>query len=751
MKKIKILTYASVCALLSLVGFSACSSGDSAAAEPVTPSPNYNPVTDEVVAQFVFNLSLGNTPSMRMTSAATQAVNTETFRGIDKAGLFSYKQSTDGKHLATPENADKRFDIARILGRATITKDKSHRVIETSLPLNTNTLLFYGKAIRGTMTPEQEEQTGLTAKDVYGWLEKYTLANGDGDQDLKLSDTTFELQSRIEDHKEAFERIESLLAGIMTCIMNTNLAGENHVKLPKDECGWSEDIDVDKYPNVYWADFNSANGMSPIEHTHVLYALEVKMADAYREMTTIKQAQGELRAGYGTAILSTIQNLWSVVNEVRCATPFSVPEAVAKYMAERIHERIKQYFNGTVPSNGMNVTEVSYETMTNLITHFTSDTAWPTTADKRPDAAYYESIKGTKLVDFPQKSYRVPVGSTHYLFDKDKKQFYYVKNYNTSGVGDGTGFTVESYYYPPELLYFGNSPLRISNQEHKPEHYPDGVANWDDDKNWDTSSWTKNSHVTSATQSVAMVNDINYGTSLLKTTVSFGSSILRDNNHAIQKDKDPTITEEDEPDKRITADAGLFQLNGVIIGGQWKQVGWNFLPKGDKQGYVYDCDIASPDIPTPASTPNYTLVFDNYNALMAKQDKVYVALELINNGEMFFGEHGMIPHGGIFYLIGELDPNKAGLEKPTWPQHHPLPPYNADGSSIETARVFMQDYMTTANFVIGENSLKHAYMTVPDLRYSALTLGMSVDINWSTGIDFGDVILGGDGANNTGN
>ena len=489
--------------------------------------------------------------------------------------------------------------------------------------------------------------------------------------------------------------------------------------------------------------------MSPIETTHVLYALEVKMADAYREMTTIKNAQGELRAGYGTAILSTIQNLWSVVNEVRCATPFSVPEAVAKYMAERIHERIKQYFNGTVPSNGMNVTEVSYETMTNLITHFTSDTAWPTTADKRPNAAYYESIKGTKLVDFPQKSYRVPVGSTHYLFDKDKKQFYYVKNYNTSAVGDGTGFTVESYYYPPELLYFGNSPLRISNQEHKPEGYPDGVANWDDDKNWDTSTWTKNSHVTSATQSVAMVNDINYGTSLLKTTVSFGSSILRDNNHAIQHDKDPTITEEDEPDKRITADAGLFQLNGVLIGGQWKQVGWNFLPKGDKQGYVYDCDIASPDIPT--STPNYTLVFDNYNALMAKQDKVYVALELINNGEMFFGEHGMIPHGGIFYLIGELDPNKAGLEKPTWPQHHPLPPYNADGSSIETARVFMQDYMTTANFVIGENSLKHAYMTVPDLRYSALTLGMSVDINWSTGIDFGDVILGGDGANNTGN
>lgn len=749
MKKIKILAYAGALALLSVVGFSACSSGDSAALDSVEPSPNYNPGTNEVVAQFVFNVSMGNTPSMRMTSAATQAVNTETFRGIDNAGLFSYKQSQDGKHLATPVAADKRFDISRILSRAEITKDKSHRVIETSLPLNTNTLLFYGKAIRGTVTAEEEQETNLSAKDVYGWLEKYSLANGNADTDLDLSATTFELASRIEDHKDAFEKIETLLAGILTCIMNTNLAGDNHVFLPKER--YVFDVAVNEYPELYWSDFDDPNGMSPIEPGHVLYPLEFKLGDAYREMTTIKQAEGELRAGYGTAILSTIQNLWSVVNEVRCATPFSPAEAVAKYMAERIHERIKMYFNGEVPSNGMNVTGLAYESTQNIIKHFLQDDAWPTQAEERPAEAYFESVVNTLFAKFPQESYHVPVGATHYLFDKTKRQFYYVKNYNTSAVGDGTGFTVESYYYPPELLYFGNSPLRVSNTEHKPDQYPNGVSNWDDDTKWNTSDWVKNSHVTSTTQSVAMVNDINYGTSLLKTTISYGSSVLRDNNHAIQKAKDPTLTEEDEPDKRIYTDAGLFQLHGVLIGGQWKQVGWNFLPKGDKQGYVYDCAIASPDIPTPASTPNYTLVFDNYNSLLDKQDKVYIALELINNGEMFFGEHGMIPHGGIFYLIGELDPNKAGLEKPVWPAHHPLPPYNADGSSIETPRVFMQDYMTTANFVIGENSLKHAYMTVPDLRYSALTLGMSVDINWSTGIDFGDVILGGDGSNNTGN
>lgn len=748
MKTMKKLFYPSLIALVGITGLVACSSSDEAGVEP---GPNYVPETNEVVAQFVFNVSTGNTP-MRMTSAATQAVNTETFRGIDNAALFSYKQGSDGKHLAAASKADKRYDISRILGRSEITKDKSHRVIETSLPINTNTLLFYGKAIRGSVSTDEQENN-LSAKDVYGYLEKYSLAGGNTDQDLTLSATTFELCSRIEDNKENFEKIETLLAGVLTCIMNTNLAGDNHVDLSAER--YVFDVKKEDYPELYWADFNTANGKSPIETGHVLYPLEVKMADAYREMTTIKQSKGELRAGYGTAILSTIQNLWSVINEVRCATPFSVPEAVAKYMAERVHERIKGYFNGTVPSNGMNVTDVSYESQTNIIDHFLDDKAWPTTADPRPEKSYFDAISSTLFANFPQKTYHVPVGATHYLFDSDKKQFYYVKNYNTSAVGDHTGFTVSSYCYPPELLYFGNSPLRVSNSEQKPDAYPQGVTNWDNDANWNTAEWTKNSHVISTTQAVAMVNDINYGTSLLKTTISFGAEVLRDNNHAIQKEKDPDIGDNDEPDKKITADASLFQLNGVLVGGQWKKVGWDFIPQseGNEQGYVYDCAIASPDIPTPANKPNYTLVFDNYNAnpTGGKQDKVYVALELVNKGEMFFGEHGMIPKGGIFYLIGELDPNKAGLEKPTWPTHHPLPPYKADGSSIETVRVFMQDYMTTANFVIGENSLKHAYLTVPDLRYSALTLGLSVDINWSTGLNFGDVILGGDDSNDTGN
>ena len=143
------------------------------------------------------------------------------------------------------------------------------------------------------------------------------------------------------------------------------------------------------------------------------------------------------------------------------------------------------------------------------------------------------------------------------------------------------------------------------------------------------------------------------------------------------------------------------------------------------------------------------MLFDNYKAVasgdeQAAQDAVYIALEFRNNSEQdFYGNYNLIRKGGTFYLIGQLDPNKAGLADPIWPTYHALPPYNADGASKKIKRVFMQDYMTTANFTIGEGSLRYAYLTVPDLRSSSLTLGLSVDIKWETGLVFNDILLGG--------
>ena len=63
MKKIRFFLYASAIALLSMTGFTACSSSDDATA--AEPSPNYNPETNEVITKLVMNVSSGNMLTVR--------------------------------------------------------------------------------------------------------------------------------------------------------------------------------------------------------------------------------------------------------------------------------------------------------------------------------------------------------------------------------------------------------------------------------------------------------------------------------------------------------------------------------------------------------------------------------------------------------------------------------------------------------------------------------------------------------------
>ena len=746
MKKYLNYAFAGAIALTGAVGLSSCSSSEVTAADNT--NPNYDPIDQSVFAQFVFNVSTGNQATTRQSSAATQAVTSETFRGINNAALFTYKLGTDGKHLATATVADRFIDLGSPIASSTITSANSHRVLEMSLPINTNTMLFYGKAPEGTAS-SAETQKGYTAYDLYGHLDDYTLAGGTGDNAGKdISAANFELGTRMTaDNLTKYEEIKKLLGGVLTCIINTKIAGTDHVALSAEHYGVA--VAADEYPAVVtWADYVNASGTSPVETTKELYALEIKLAEVYKALTTIQTAQGELRAGYGTAILHTIEDVWTVINSVQCATPFSKGEAVAKKLAELIHVEINKYFDGTVPMTGDNkggaVTGVAFKPVSTMVTAFNADGLWPTAT--HPTVA---GIGSEDLSQFPM-AYAVPSGAAHYDWKSTEKIFEYVTNYNTSSVGGGSGFTVDSYYYPAELLYFGNSPLRVSGTEHKEPTYPNGVSNWQDDSKW-SDDWDKDKHVVSTTRSVAMRNNINYGSALLKTTVGYKALTLNDNNHAIQKAKDPTLAEGDEPDKEITVDATSFQLVGVIIGGQYKKVGWDFTPKttGNTQGYIYDKAIPEgangiPGTVNTPSNPNYTLVFDNYKAGGYAQDEVYVALELKNNTHQdFYGKHSLIRHGDSFYLVGKLDSptiSWSGLGQVS--TDHPLPPYDADGNSIETVRVFMQAFMTTANFWFYPNSLQQALLTVPDLRHSSLTLGLSVDMSWSTGISFEDIELG---------
>jgi hypothetical protein len=343
-------------------------------------------------------------------------------------------------------------------------------------------------------------------------------------------------------------------------------------------------------------------------------------------------------------------------------------------------------------------------------------------------------------------------------------------------------FNPLNYLYPAELCYFCNSPIRVSNQTKAPINYPDGAVSWESDGSW-AADWTKNGRVLSTTRSVAMQNNINYGTALLETKVRYASAELEDNNKNLQKKWNNT----DEDNNVILVNDGKddhFLLTGVLVGGQEPEVGWNYLAKSSNPGFGYMVyDRTRSKLPTngevdyiqiPAYNPsaseqatsvaNYTLLWDNWEQanLGKKQRDVYVALEFVNNSQDFYGENNLIRNGAKFYIVGKLDPDAMpeGLKKAdntaytqaeyeadrslgiTWPTKYALPPYDNNGNTIRQRRVFIQDFKTTATFVIGKESLQHALVSVPNLRSGQISLGLSVDVNWQTGLTFNDVILG---------
>ncbi len=93
MKKLINRMFLGISVVTFAAAFTACSSSDELDASN---NPNFDPEKNEVLTQFVFNVSTGNTPTTRMTEAATQAVEVTAagFRGIDNAVLMT-KINTD--------------------------------------------------------------------------------------------------------------------------------------------------------------------------------------------------------------------------------------------------------------------------------------------------------------------------------------------------------------------------------------------------------------------------------------------------------------------------------------------------------------------------------------------------------------------------------------------------------------------------------------------------------------------------------
>ena len=314
-----------------------------------------------------------------------------------------------------------------------------------------------------------------------------------------------------------------------------------------------------------------------------------------------------------------------------------------------------------------------------------------------------------------------------------------------------TEFNPQKYLYPAELWYYVNSPIRTTDDDVTMADYPSGVTPWNDNASWTADHWTFPGKVASATRGVAVANSLNYGVALLKSEISTTASSLQDNRAALT---------EETTNNSIPVSGSQISLRGVLVGGVNPRMNWQFIRYHESgnlsnfDGVIYDHATGDPVLPTGSNTiVNYTLVYDNYNSSEAanNQNDVYVALEFENGGAPFWGRDNLIPTGGVFYLVGKLP--KPTADQITslsskWPTDHQIPPvYGVDGAndysgsqnpgeSKKIARVFIQDFMTTAHFRIGEKSLQKAYYSVPDLRASQMSLGLSVDLQWTSGLDY---------------
>ena len=434
---------------------------------------------------------------------------------------------------------------------------------------------------------------------------------------------------------------------------------------------------------VKWADLATSTDV-----------LKKPLKDLYLELTTIQT--GEFRDGSGPGILRVLTDLRKAVAKITSPTD-------AATIAAAIKDKIDTY-----------VTEAG---------------AFVTTA----------------YATFPA-SLGLPNGAAQLTFADGA--FKYVTSPASLGNEAVAITSVKDFIYPAELTYFVSSPIRVSSDESiVTADYPKTVATWaaqDWGTKWPTTGI--NGTISSTTRAVALQNNIQYGVAALKTTVQYGGTTIADNRKAILQRKDATSTEED---MEITVNANSFQLNGILVGGQPAGADYLWLPKSSSNNkVVYDHYMtANGPASIPASgtsTPVYTMVLDNYST-SGSQDVVYVALELVNKtGADFYGRDNLIPKDGIFYMVGKLDLSKISADDMTalenkYPKNTDgngirMAPYSTGGSNYQMIRVFMQDFVTEANFKIV--NLHGAYSTVPDLRAVTLTFGLSVDLKWETGAAF---------------
>lgn len=286
---------------------------------------------------------------------------------------------------------------------------------------------------------------------------------------------------------------------------------------------------------------------------------------------------------------------------------------------------------------------------------------------------------------------------------------------NTSSLTGLSALNVSKVCYPAALYYFVNTDIATNDAELEPTSWPTNTEAWTTTAPWVTSSW--GTEVLATTRTIALKKNIQYAVANMKLTVKCASSSLKDRGD--DTDEHPAVY--------VTVPEAGFPVTGVLIGGQPSQADWKLEPMSDATFDYTVYDKVAEGVNAKAGSAqgvNYTILLSD---TMATAQPVNFAIELENNsGVEFRGIDGVVPAGGKFYLVGQLNPEqyKTG-SKPNY---------------VTNPHVFMADHQTVVNASI--STLANAYNTIPDLRATKMQLGLSVDLEWKKGIVF-DVTVGG--------
>lgn len=296
-------------------------------------------------------------------------------------------------------------------------------------------------------------------------------------------------------------------------------------------------------------------------------------------------------------------------------------------------------------------------------------------------AAIDAAVESIKSCTYP-RNINLPDGAAQVKWTKTA--FDYI---NSSNVGSLAYTNMANFVYPASLYYTTNTTIKTSTSRLADKYSTD----------WKTCLALYNNgggtSVEANTQSVALVNQIQYAVGRLDVAAKFASATVKDN---LQEDFNTAAS------KGIT-------LDGILVGGQ-KNVGWDFVtPINNTEYTIYDASVTSTKIGTEDIKDK--VMAQTLALATAAGEKVRFAIELTNNtGVTFTGVDGIVPAGARFYLVGELEPQ----------------------TGVANNRVFEQAYNTKANVTI--NSLAHAYNCIPDLKNPKLELGLSVKLEWTAGL-----------------